>query len=803
MSSSTTTTTATTHDPTGICIDPPSNKWKIGPQLGSGACGSVHILQYKSSSSTGTGKRTYINSNYAIKVAPLPPPNTKKSKKKKKNDVEKNADLLYFENTLYRNVLNELRGTMIPDIPLAGYSDGNGTGAGATCNAVPPMGFGDLDSHGIRFLIMERMESPFHSIVPLLINDWVQRKTSSSRKKSSSSSSSYIEIGSIAMRLIQLIQAIHQTQRVFVDVKPENFMIASSSSSTKPKSNKKSSSTSIQEEQTQRIRLIDFGLLEPIKDATNNKHRINSYPNGQFVGTPIYASLNVLNGHTVSRRDDLESVGYVIVELILQLMDGRKCIQTKKGRNNCLDMNQVKMDLLPWNTPSVSSDEEIYTLKKNAMNETNGDIWKLLSNDNNNNNNNRSCCREVMKEYFDIVMKLEYKEKPNYDLLCEIVSKLKIEMIDADKEYNDAFATTPSSSSMKHAKKKRSTMKSTTMTTSRRVTRSSRAEEEEEEHEEEYDNEEDDDDDVVMVSNKPTSTHKRKTRTSQKASMNPSLLTPSSNQATTTTRSSSGTSGKKSRKKRITKTTVTTTETIEIIESDDDDDDNDEDGDNFVEAKQEFHCDSIDHDDEDEEMLSAQEEDEGEEENVENHDPSADASFKSCHSMDWEMVTNDENEALVMNDNNNINRNTTTNATSSRTMTSQDDDTTQDTKLPAKELSLKLECIEGNHQGDIFTLTGEALIGLNPMKGSRNKKKQIDTFHIVNDDNDETSDVHAKLVLNKTGSKKKTLLTVRVTDMKSNHGTFVNGKKVGSSGKQAFVNDKIRIGKNVFCIKHG
>ena len=63
--------------------------------------------------------------------------------------------------------------------------------------------------------------------------------------------------------------------------------------------------------------------------------------------------------------------------------------------------------------------------------------------------------------------------------------------------------------------------------------------------------------------------------------------------------------------------------------------------------------------------------------------------------------------------------------------------------------------------------------------------------------------ISSKLALNKSGSKKKPLLTVRVTDMKSGHGTFVNGKKIGSSGKQAFLNDKIRIGKNVFCIKHG
>ena len=58
--------------------------------------------------------------------------------------------------------------------------------------------------------------------------------------------------------------------------------------------------------------LVDFGLSKICRDCTTNKHM--SYREGcSLTGTARYASLNSHTGIEASRRDDLESVGHVLV----------------------------------------------------------------------------------------------------------------------------------------------------------------------------------------------------------------------------------------------------------------------------------------------------------------------------------------------------------------------------------------------------------------------------------------------------------------------------------------------------------
>jgi serine/threonine protein kinase len=726
------------NDPTGLYID---SNWRIGSCLGRGACGSVHSLEKasrkKSATSSSSTKTSFATCNYVIKIAPFK--KSKGSRKKKKNDMEKNADLLYFENTLYGNVLNHLRGTMIPDIPVPGYN---------TDAIVPPFSFGEINADedgdgGFRYIIMERMKDPFHHLVPLLFQ---------------SASKASIDIGIIASRMIDLIEAIHSTQRLFVDIKPANFMLASSAATTgtskKKSSTSKNSKTQNLQSAANRIRLIDFGLVESFHDiSNNNKHRVDNFPNGQMVGTPIYASLNVLSGHTVSRRDDMEALGYVIVELILQLLDYNKkhIIKSSKSRSASstssrrkqttaaavLDIDDVDLDLLPWSNCGAKSDDEIFKLKKNAMQSEDGILWQMLKTDYTNEDDDKNYIGEIFKQYFEYVMKLQFKEKPDYDLLRGLVSDLRIEVCQLQNSTSEARKSSGTFDDKKALLTKRATRHSS------------------------------DTEGVAFVPSPPT--HKRKTRSSARASEGSEKITSES--VTMVTQCNLRSSGK-ARKKRITKTIVTTTETVEIIESSDDEElSNDASLDEFLDTHEHVSIAICDSDDDMESVQSSEEVDE-----------SINQSFKSCDSMDWEVVENDENEA----------------ATSNQTvLSSGNGNDIKDASKIAKEMSLVLECIEGRHKGQYIKLAGELLVGTNPKRSSKSKKKQ-DVFVIEDED---ASEFHAKLVLNKTGNKKKTLLTVRVNDMKSENGTYVNGKKVVGSGKQAFLNDKVKIGECVFRIK--
>jgi casein kinase 1 len=63
------------------------------------------------------------------------------------------------------------------------------------------------------------------------------------------------------------------------------------------------------------VYLLDFGLSKCYKDKTTGAH-IPYMDNKQFVGTARFASINAHMGIELSRRDDLEALGYVLIFLI-------------------------------------------------------------------------------------------------------------------------------------------------------------------------------------------------------------------------------------------------------------------------------------------------------------------------------------------------------------------------------------------------------------------------------------------------------------------------------------------------------
>ena len=63
------------------------------------------------------------------------------------------------------------------------------------------------------------------------------------------------------------------------------------------------------------IYLIDFGLSKKYIDPKTGEH-IKFKNNHRLNGTPRYASIHALEGYELSRRDDLESLCYVLVYLL-------------------------------------------------------------------------------------------------------------------------------------------------------------------------------------------------------------------------------------------------------------------------------------------------------------------------------------------------------------------------------------------------------------------------------------------------------------------------------------------------------
>lgn len=269
-----------------------------------------------------------------------------------------------------------------------------------------------MNTSGFRFLVLERMSAPLEDVVPILLD--LHANSSSAVKK--------IPLGDVAVAMLDCIQALHERGLVFVDVKSENFMLASSPSTGK-------SSKKLPPSVAERIRLIDFGLVESINDMTAAGHR-EDIEGSPLAGTPVYASLNVMSGHTASRRDDLEALGYVICEIILKIASPKR--KEQKG--------VVSENVLPWS--GAASDDELLKIKKREMDKTKRSESKMFS------ALKASGSDVVMSNYFNSVQNLKYAATPEYDSLRCYLKKL-IVTVQVNGTASDAIPVSKSKSPMR------------------------------------------------------------------------------------------------------------------------------------------------------------------------------------------------------------------------------------------------------------------------------------------------------------------------------------------------------------------
>jgi serine/threonine protein kinase len=167
----------------------------------------------------------------------------------------------------------------------------------------------------------------------------------------------------IMIQCLERLRNLHEKGIIHRDMKPENFVIG--------RKNK---------ERT--IYLIDFGLSR--KYINENNIHISMKKDRNIIGTVRYISMNTHQGIEQSRRDDLESLIYIIIYFI-------------KGE-------------LPWQNIKAKNKTErynkIYEMKKKST-EKGGELCSSLPNG--------------FQTIIDYVLELEFTEKPDYSMLKKVV----------------------------------------------------------------------------------------------------------------------------------------------------------------------------------------------------------------------------------------------------------------------------------------------------------------------------------------------------------------------------------------------
>ena len=176
-----------------------------------------------------------------------------------------------------------------------------------------------------------------------------------------------------AIQIIERIKYIHSKGIIHRDIKPENFLVGYPDSST--------------------IYIIDFGLSRKYRSSKSGKH-VNFFKNKFAVGTIRYLSLNASMGIEPTRRDDLESIAYMLIYL---------------GKGN-----------LPWNH-----------IRGKTLNECLFKSYKIKLN-----TSVEKLCEGLPKEFIiftNYVKSLKFNQDPNYDYLKNLFINVLKEM----QEEND------------------------------------------------------------------------------------------------------------------------------------------------------------------------------------------------------------------------------------------------------------------------------------------------------------------------------------------------------------------------------
>lgn len=141
----------------------------------------------------------------------------------------------------------------------------------------------------------------------------------------------------LGLQMIKRIECVHNMGIIHRDVKPDNFLMGI-------------------EKNSHTLYLIDFGLSKLFMN--DNKH-IEECCDRKIIGTTLYASINIHNGLSPSRRDDLESIGYTLVYLLTGILPWSNITEETKELKN-IKIGEIKKTYNFWNNKDIPGEFIIF-----------------------------------------------------------------------------------------------------------------------------------------------------------------------------------------------------------------------------------------------------------------------------------------------------------------------------------------------------------------------------------------------------------------------------------------------------------
>ena len=159
----------------------------------------------------------------------------------------------------------------------------------------------------------------------------------------------------LADQMLTIIEFVHKNDIVHGDLKPTNFLVGLGENSNK-------------------LYLIDFGVSSRFRrKGIHIEHQFI----GGSIGTAMFRSINSDSCYTISRKDDLESIAYILLYFL--------------------------KDWLPWAFNFGNTKEEQDLALKKKKKECKENLFKE--------------CPNEFARYFKVVNNLLFKEEPDYKYL--------------------------------------------------------------------------------------------------------------------------------------------------------------------------------------------------------------------------------------------------------------------------------------------------------------------------------------------------------------------------------------------------